>query len=183
MSSNIRIQRICKHCGSEFTGKTTVTQYCGDRCAKQAYKLRGRTLKIEHSNEETFNTKISPLKHLQAKEFLNVREVATLLGCSIRTVYYYIGSGKINAVNLSQRLTRVKRSEIDKLFEQPASETVQDMIQYNLSDFYSMKEVETKYGISEKALYELIKRNSIPKIKNSRNVFVPKILIDKIMHP
>jgi len=46
-----------------------------------------------------------------------------------------------------------------------------------------MKEVETKYGISEKALYELIKRNSIPKIKNSRNVFVPKILIDKIMHP
>ena len=38
MSSNIFVQRICEECGNEFTARTTVTRFCGDRCAKRAYK-------------------------------------------------------------------------------------------------------------------------------------------------
>ncbi len=117
MSSNIKIQRICQHCGNEFTARTTVTQYCGDNCAKRAYKARIRNAKVEVSNTETLRIKTKPIEELKAKEFLTVRDIATLLNCSVRTVYYYIKSGNIKAVNLGQRITRVKRSEIDKLFQ------------------------------------------------------------------
>lgn len=117
MSSNIYVQRICQQCGKEFTARTTVTQYCGDTCAKRAYKARERKIKVEESNKETLRIKNKPIEELKAKEFLTVREVAILLNCSVRSAYYYIESGTIKAVNLGQRLTRIKRSEIDKLFE------------------------------------------------------------------
>jgi excisionase family DNA binding protein len=116
MSSNIEVQRICQHCGKEFTARTTVTQYCGDDCAKRAYKARQRAARIEVSNKETLHIKIKPIEEIKAKEFLTVRDVATLLNCSVRSVYYYINSGNIKAVNLGERVTRVKRSDIDKLF-------------------------------------------------------------------
>ena len=117
MSSNIHLQRICEHCGNEFTARTTVTRFCGDNCAKAAYKARQRVNKIESSNEQTRKINSKPIEDLKAKEFLTVREVATLLNCSVRSVYYFIENGDIEAVNLGQRITRVKRSEIDKLFK------------------------------------------------------------------
>lgn len=116
MSSNIQVQRICQHCGKEFTARTTVTQFCGDHCAKRAYKLRMKVSKIEASNNQTQQQKNQPIEELKAKEFLTVREVARLLNCSVRSAYYYIDNGTIKAVNLGQRSTRVKRSELDKLF-------------------------------------------------------------------
>jgi excisionase family DNA binding protein len=117
MSSNIRVLRICQHCGNEFTAKTTVTNYCGDDCAKRAYKARKRAEKVATSNLETLQIIARPIEELKAKEYLTAQDVAKLLGCSVRSVYYYIESGTIKATNLGQRLTRVKRSELDKLFE------------------------------------------------------------------
>lgn len=116
MSSNIQIQRICQQCGNEFTARTTVTKTCSDGCAKKLYKAKQKAAKIETSNTETRKIKTRPIEELKAKEFLTVRDAATLLNCSVRSVYYYIASGNLKAVNLSQRTTRVKRSEIDKLF-------------------------------------------------------------------
>ena len=117
MSSNIKVQRICQHCGKEFTARTTVTKFCGDHCAKRAYKARQKAVKIEASNSETRQITARPIEELKVKEFLTVRDVATILNCSLRSVYYYIETGKLKAVNLSQRLTRVKRTDLDKLFQ------------------------------------------------------------------
>ncbi len=117
MSSNIHVQRICQHCGKEFTARTTTTQYCTHRCNSAAYKQKVRAGKVEKSNQETQRIKDRPIEELKAKEFLTVREFATLLNCSVRSAYYYIENGTIKAVNLGQRITRIKRSEIDKLFE------------------------------------------------------------------
>lgn len=114
MSSNIRVQKHCEHCGNEFTARKTTTKYCSDVCAKRAYKERKRQEKIKAVEKETVRIKLEPLKE---KEFLTVREVAKLLSCSIRTVYYQIENGDIKAVNLGERMTRIKRSEIDRLFE------------------------------------------------------------------
>lgn len=116
MSSNIEIQRICEYCKQEFTARTTVTKYCSHTCNRKAYKEKIRVEKVKQSNIETTKIKNIPIEQLKAKEFLTVREVAQLLNCSVRSAYYYIENGTISAVNLGQRLTRVKRSEIDKLF-------------------------------------------------------------------
>ena len=117
MSSNLEIQRICEHCGKEFTARTTVTRFCSDTCAKAAYKSRQRAAKIESSNKQTQQKKLKPIEDLKAKDFLTVKEAAILLSCSVRSVYYFIENGNIQAVNLGERITRIKRSEIDKLFK------------------------------------------------------------------
>lgn len=53
----------------------------------------------------------------KTKEFLSVREVASLLGCDPRSVRSIIKAGKLPATKLSERKTLIKRSDIDKLFE------------------------------------------------------------------
>jgi excisionase family DNA binding protein len=182
MSSKIEVQRICQHCGKEFTARTTVTQYCGNACSKRAYKERLRAGKIERSNKQTLQIKTQPTNELKTKEFLTVREVANLLNCSVRSAYYYIDSGTIKAVNLGQRITRVKRSEIDKLFEQPQPVTPQhEQKQFDITECYTLTEVKRKYGISETALHNLIERNSIPKIKKGWFAYIPKTAIDKLL--
>jgi excisionase family DNA binding protein len=182
MSSKIEVQRICQHCGNDFKARTTVTRFCSHRCASAAHKQKVRAGKVEQSNNETQRIKNQPIEELKAKEFLTVREVARLLNCSVRSAYYYIESGTIKAVNLGQRITRVKRSEIDKLFEQPQPETPQpEQRQFDISDFYTISEVQNKYGISDNALYNVIKRNQIPKFKKGWYTYVPKTVIDKLL--
>ena len=182
MSSKIEVQRICQHCGNEFTARTTVTRFCSHRCASAAHKQKVRAGKVEQSNKQTQEIKTQPIEELKAKEFLTVREVARLLNCSVRSAYYYIESGTIKAVNLGQRITRVKRSEIDKLFEQPQPIIPQpEQKQFDISDCYNLTEVQNKYGVSEKALQDIIKRNSIPKIKKGWFAYVPKTVIDKLL--
>ena len=181
MSSNIEVQRVCQHCGKDFTARTTTTLFCSHKCSRTAYKAKIRGAKLEASNAETQRIRTKPLEVLKAKEFLTVRDVATLLNCSVRSVYYYIESGKLKAVNLSQRITRVKRSDLDNLFEQPQPTPPPVPIQYDISDCYNLTEIQGKYRISEKALHEVIKRNSIPKIKKGWYAYVPKTLIDMIL--
>ena len=117
MSSKIRVQRICQYCNNEFLAFTTVTRYCSHKCNQRAYKARKRQERIDKSNKGTLKKKNQEVEILQSKEILTVREVAMLLGCSIRTAYSQIEKGNIKATNLGQRLTRVKRSEIDNLFD------------------------------------------------------------------
>lgn len=54
---------------------------------------------------------------LLAKDFLTVREVAYLLDCSVRTVYRMIDQDNLKAINLNERMTRVKQTELRKLIE------------------------------------------------------------------
>jgi excisionase family DNA binding protein len=116
MSSNIQVQRICQHCNNEFTARTTVTKYCGDTCAKRAYKARLKVSKIETSNEQTQRIKNQPIEDLKAKEFLTVTQVSKLIGCSRQNVYKLINTGKLRATNILLKKTIVKRSDLDKLF-------------------------------------------------------------------
>jgi excisionase family DNA binding protein len=182
MSSKIEIQRICQHCGNEFTARTTVTRFCTHKCASVAHKQKVRAAKIEQSNKETHQIKTQPIEELKAKEFLTVREVARLINCSVRSVYYYIESGTIKAVNLGQRITRVKRSEIDKLFEQPEPVPPQpEQKHFEISECYSFRELKLKFGFSQRGIEDFVKRNSIPKIKKGSFVYVPKTIIENLL--
>jgi len=117
MSSKIEIQRICEYCKQEFIAKTTVTKYCSHKCNQRHYKAKIKEQKISKSNLETKKVKVKPIEALKEKEFLTVREVSQLLNCSVRTTYNWIECGTIKSLNLGQRMTRVKRAEIDSLFK------------------------------------------------------------------
>jgi excisionase family DNA binding protein len=125
MTSHIRVERICKHCNSEFTARTTVTQYCGDRCAKQAYKARLKQAKIDYSEAETKAIRNEPVAEIKAKEFLSIAETCVLLGLSRRTVFRLLQSGRLPAAKFGRR-TIIKRASIEALFASDGAESIKD---------------------------------------------------------
>jgi excisionase family DNA binding protein len=182
MSSNIEVQKVCKHCGIEFTARTTVTRFCSLKCTSAAYKQKERVKKVEHANKETRQILNRPIEELKAKDFLTVREAARLLSCSVRSAYRFINSGKIKAVNLGERSTRVKRSHIDRLFEQPAAATEKPKPKrFDVSECYTLTEVQGVYNISQTALQDLVRRHDIPKMKRGRYAYLPKNIIDDLL--
>ena len=115
MSSNIRLQKTCQHCGNRFTAKTTVTQFCSDTCAKRAYKQRKRDEKIEVAiKEETEKAMYNPA--ISQKEFLTVDEACQLINASRWTIYRLIDKGELKAGKLG-RSTRIPRTAINELFK------------------------------------------------------------------
>lgn len=197
MSSNIRIQRICNYCKKEFTAKTTRTLYCSHKCNSADYKQKIKGVKITRSHDETRSFKTHDLDQIKAKEFLTARDVSILLNASIRTVYRLIDQGTIKAVKISARKTIVKRSDIDNLFNQVKESNEADPLQgplakinlleltdagdLNLNEYYSLKEVQDKYSISNKTINDLIISESIPRLKAGWFEYVPKIIIDRIL--
>ena len=183
MSTNIKIQRLCQFCGNEFTAKTTKTRYCSHICNSRAYKANVKVSKIEASDIETKQIINKPIEELKAKEFLSVPDACKLLGVSNRTIYRLLQRGELRAGKIGKR-TIFKRSDIDRLFELPISiPPVTEILPetyYDESDCYRLKEVQLKYSISEKALYDLIKRENIFKYRKGIYSLVPKKEIDKL---
>lgn len=177
MSSNIEIQKICEYCGNVFTAKTTVTRLCSPKCRKANYKKKQRDEKINNSIDEAKKIKNKTIVDIKEKEVLNVREVSILLGCSIRTVYRLIDNNTITGINLGERMTRVKRSDINVMLEKP-KQTIEPI--KKIDECYTIKQIIEKYKISEKAVSNIIKRNNIPKLKKGWYTYVPKNLIDEI---
>lgn len=185
MSSNIEVQRICQHCGIEFTARTTVTMYCSNKCSKAANKAKIRAAKIAVSNNETQRIKNKTIDELKAKPFLSIAEACKLIGISRRTIYRMIERGELIAGKAGTR-TILRRSDFDVLFEQPSqSKPPQESnplpVKYEIEESYTVGEVQGKFGISESALNNVIKRNSIPKFQKGKFVYIPKVLIDKLL--
>lgn len=184
MSSNIEIQKYCECCGSLFTAKTTVTRYCSDVCSKRAYKARKRAEKINSAIDEIIKKdEQKPIKDFRQREFLTVTQVSKLIGCSRQNVYKLINAGKLKATNILIKKTIIKRSDIDDFFEnlnKKDEQNTKGIDEYEISECYTITEVQEKFNISQTALQNIIKRESIPKMQNGKFVYVPKELINKI---
>lgn len=187
MTSNIQIQRICMFCGKEFTAHTTVTKYCGDVCAKKAYKARIKAMKVEDSNTETFQIKHfsnEKIKEIGSKDYLNIEESCLLLSVSRWTLWRMIKSGRIPALKIG-RLIRIKRTDIDEFFNQGSvildSLKKEPGLDIDISSCYNISEIQSIFGISQTTLQELVKRNSIEKIKVGKYVYIPKNEIEKYL--
>ena len=186
MSSNFEVQRLCEFCKNEFTARTTKTGFCSKKFNAAFYKSQIRNEKISESNQATQRIKTASLDVIKCKEFLTVREVALLLNCSVRSVYKHIENGKIKAFNLSQRITRVKRCDIDQLIDKASaakSSTLPAPKYYEIAECYTTEEVRAKYGISQSTLRSLVIKHSIPKLSKNKVTYLPKEIINKILNP
>lgn len=116
MRGEIKVQRVCELCHRTFEAKTTVTRFCGDYCAKRAYKIRKRNERIEASDEETRRIIQKPLVEVQARQFLSAADFCQLFEVSRTTFWRLCKTRKIKSVKIGRKRF-VKRSTIDKLFE------------------------------------------------------------------
>ncbi len=221
MSSNIRLNKVCQHCDKQFTAKTTVTKFCGDDCAKKAYKKRKRQEKITKSivnpnpsinldyNRDYFtildiinyfNISKSSAQRLVKRNNLpkkkigrwvfikktdlegifkpneetgsiSIREASELLQVSMRTIERYISDKKIKSTKSGKNRFILKESVYNYLQKNPLSK----------ENYFSIGSIQEIFNISEKALYDLIKRNNILKFPSGRNVLVLKSELQKIL--
>lgn len=184
MSTNITVERICEQCGKKFIAKTTVTRYCGLDCNRRHYKQKQRNAKIVKSNEETLKVESAVVSE-QPVEFLTVRQAARLLHCSERMLYDQIRSGRIKAIQLSERKTLIKRKHLDKAFKQDDFKPVPRPDRKRtpaLTYCISMGEAQKHYGISEKALFDLIRRNDLEVFRNGKYSYVLKSALNQIFY-
>lgn len=183
MTSFIQVNRVCEHCEKEFLAKTTMTRFCSTYCKSRSYKDAKLGIKPKKGPLNS-RQMVEKLELLKAKEFLKVKEVAELLGCSSRTVYYYIDQGAIEIMNFGQRMTRVKRASLDKLIglkEAAAKAKENPKRIYTLEECVSTFDIRKKFGISESALRDMIIRHDIPKMKKGSFAYVPKEEIEKYL--
>ncbi len=116
------ILRQCEHCGNMFESQKRTTRFCAHRCAARNYKLRKRLeskKQVETDTLQRIKPKVNALnlELIKKKEYLTVPEVALLFSCSKKTIYRMIEAKEIKANNLLERMTRIERKSIDKLFE------------------------------------------------------------------
>jgi excisionase family DNA binding protein len=190
MSSNIRIIKICEHCGKEFEARKITTRTCSSNCANNYYKARKRAEKIKKTNLETHNRRIKPIEDLKAKEYLTVKDLAILLNSSLRTIYRLVNDGTIKAVKISTRKTLIKHSELDRLFQDKdklkvSGQTAQGAMDsgkiFDVLNSYTIQEAVSKFVISEMELNKLVQDNNIPMIRIGWFKYIPKTEIDKLM--
>lgn len=184
MSSNITVERICEHCGKTFLAKTTVTKYCSLNCNRKHYKQKIRNIKITASNEQTLGARTKAINN-QPPEFLTVKQAARLLHCSERIIYQQIKNGRIKAIQLSERKTLIKRKHLNKAFKQVDFQPVQQTERAKnpaLVYCISMNDAQQHFGISEKALYDLIKRNDLEVFSNGKFNYVLRSALNQIFY-
>ncbi|MDM1532844.1 helix-turn-helix domain-containing protein [Myroides marinus] len=193
MSTNIEVNRICQYCNKEFVAKKTTTRFCSHLCNSRDYKARIKANKISVSNKETIQKLNKPILELNKKEFLTVTEASKLINCSRQNIYKLINTGKLKASNILEKKTIIKRLDIEVLFQKSEIKNSipqqqlddlakwKDLGYFNITDCYTLKEIQEKFKISETALQNLIKRNNIPKIKKGWFAYVPKKIIDSLL--
>lgn len=160
MSSTIEFSKICEHCGATFTARKRNTRFCSKRCAEHAYKKAKRE---EHVAREQSNINQQVNADLKDLEFLSPVQCAKLLGLSVRTFYRYLESNMITCCQFKGK-TRIRRSDIEKLFDSTNGYVKRDPHAAEaITEFYTTKEVMEKFGISNAWLFEVAKRESIPK--------------------
>ena len=120
MSSNIRINKICKHCGEVFVAKTFKTQFCSHSCNSKDYKKREKIRKIEESKEEyksdlkNSKSQSMNMEELKSKIYLSIAEVCLLVGMSDSTIRKFVKEGKLKTIRLGKKHLILK-SQIENL--------------------------------------------------------------------
>jgi len=120
MSSNIRINRICKYCGEVFVAKTFKTQFCSHSCNSKDYKKREKIRKIEESKEEyksdlkNSKSQSMNMEELKSKIYLSIAEVCLLVGMSDSTIRKFVKEGRLKTIRLGKKHLILK-SQIEDL--------------------------------------------------------------------
>lgn len=180
-SSKYKIEKKCEQCGNPFFAKTVYSKYCSEKCMQAAYRQK----KQEQKKEE--QRKAQAEKVPADRPYISISEAVALFGVSRDTIYRLIRNGRLPAVNLGERLTRISRTHIESMFEkvvptsaQSTPQPQQALYSFAAKDCYTIGEITEKYGISPSTVYANIRKAGIPTCQKGRFVYVPKAEIDRL---
>ena len=94
--------------------KSLDSHYCSPKCSKVAWK-RKKDVKDRNAKLEAIARQVSDIR-----EYISVKEAVAMFGVERSTLYRLIKLGRIPVINMGTRLTRIKRSEMERLFSKQA---------------------------------------------------------------
>lgn len=165
------IERRCSWCGKTFIAHNYGNRYCCARCKSDAKKARKQR---RDACPDSDNNKLPEVEMLGTKPFLTPKDVAILFAVSLPTVYRYMADGIIKSLKITNNRTVVRRSDLEKLFEEAPSYKKRKYGRKNDTEYYTMRDIVEKYNVSRKGAMNRIKKFRIPKMYDGRNTFFPK---------
>jgi excisionase family DNA binding protein len=185
--SKLKLPKICEHCGKTFEAKTVTTRFCSDACNNASLRKRKKQALEEERKQQILQESTAAIADIQTRPYISIAEAVVLFGISKDTIRRLIKAGKIPAVNLGQRLTRISRTHIEAMFttvaipEEQPQEQQAVKLQYEPSECYTISEISEKFGVSLSTVDKIIRRSNIPKRQVGKFVYVPRVMIDKIL--
>ena len=178
-TAKYEIKRKCDVCGATFIAKTLDSRYCSKACSQKAYNRH----KAENKKREQQNAIIATVP--DGRDYISVAEAEAMFGISGKTIRRMVKSGKLPAVNIGQRLTRVSKSALLNMVplrEEPIDRTKPLPKFYSLEpeDCYTIGEIAKKFGINDSTVYAHIRKYSIPTRQIGNYVYAPKADIDNL---
>ena len=163
-------QRICR--------TKDYTEYCSHRCSGLAYKERKRQAKLSEFKAE-YSTQIEGKIEIEKLEFLSPTQVCRLLGVSRATAYRYFADNAIATVQFKGK-TLVRRQDIDLLFEKGHKYLKREKPgREPITEFYTSKEVQEKYGVSNSGMYKIAEREGWPKTQSRGKTLWSRSHVDR----
>ena len=173
--------RKCAFCGKEFTFNSGSQRYCSEHCAEAAKAQRKK-------KQQDFLKAVQPVIDIASQEYLTFSKAAILMGCSRQYVYKLVNEGKLPASRISNRMSFVRKADIEKMLAcnpyHRVLPTTKPKISSSLSskkdknqigespmrfseplDYISGEDVMATYKVKKSWLYASAKRNSIPMCK------------------
>lgn len=178
--SKFILPRTCENCGAQFNAKTVYSKFCSKKCSEAATRKK----KAQEKQEEQRQKLAAQIP--TDRPYISIAEAVALFGISKDTIYRLIRKGKIPAVNLGERLTRISRAHIEAMFPKvEMAKAIQPIItkqeiNFDPANCYTVGEISQKFGISLSTVDKTIRKNSIPKRQIGKYVYVPKSEIDKL---
>lgn len=190
----MRIQRKCEFCGKTFAIRSGNQRYCSESCAESA--------KIAKKKRCTdFINAVEPLIDPHHQEYFSFSQAAILMGCTRQYIYKLVAQGRLPASRLSNRMSIVRRKDIEKLLSANPYERVipairkskpipadklksrtakSNVIETNDPiEYYTGEEVISKFKISQGWLYTCAKRYRIRVCKIVGKLYFNKHDIDE----
>ena len=171
-------------------------KYCSEECAEKAKETKKK-------RQRDFLRSVEPVMELQQQEYLTFSKAAILLGCTRQYVYKLVEQGKLPASRLSSRMALVRKSDIEKMFEDnpynrvlpctkpkksvskkmksPAKDKAkEDRATDEVLEYYSGEEVKQIYKVKQSWLYASAKRHQIPMCRIAGRNYYSKKHIDAV---
>ena len=174
-----------------------IQKYCSVDCAEAAKQVRKR--KRAHLLME-----VEQVADLSQVEYLTISKAATLMGCSRQYVYKLVGQGRLRASRLSNRMSYIRRADIEALLavspytrvilcQRPKPAAAKRQAEENRAkrkekeeretneplEFYSAEDVMRLYKINRTWLYTCAKRHGIRTCRIAGHTYYDKRDIDE----
>ena len=175
-TSKFRVLRTCEFCGKELYAQKDSTRYCSKRCNELAYKQRRRQRQITEAEAGILQ---KPIEEVGNKEFLSLQDASVLFGITKRSVYNLIYNGELQAFKFSSRMTFVRKADIEIMFEGHLYTKKVKPERKPITEFYTTKEIQEKFGVSEAWVFKLAKEKKIPKVLHHGKTYWSKQHVDK----